>query len=319
MKILVAEGSRANQLILSAYLQRLGGSVINADSGDLAIEAFDKQRPDLVLLDVSLPDMDGFVVAQRIRALENPDDWTPIIFLSAVGKDAEVERAILAGGDDYLQKPVSEILLGAKLRAMQRIIQMRTSLLVLTRKLDTVNQELKRLSDHDGLTGIANRRLFDETLGREWRRARRSSSGIALILCDVDFFKKFNDRYGHQAGDDCLRQVATAIAAQFDRPADVAARYGGEEFVVIMPETTVDGALYVAEKIRQGIHALAIPHADSLHARVTLSIGIAAAVPGVDNPADDLLLAADRALYRAKSEGRDRVCRADSLTRYTEP
>lgn len=313
MKILVVEGSSANLLILSRYVERLGCEVTRAECGEAAVEQFARQRPDMVLLDVTLPDIDGHVVAQRIRAMENPDDWTPIIFLATVGKDKDVEKAILAGGDDYLQKPVSEILLAAKLRAMQRIIQMRTSLLVLTRKLDTANHDLKRISAIDGLTGIANRRLFDDSLAREWRRARRGSSSIALMMCDVDHFKRFNDHYGHQAGDDCLRRVATGIAGQFERAADIAARYGGEEFAIIMPETTQDGACHVAEKILQNIRSLNIPHVDSPHARVTLSIGIASTIPGVDNPPDDLILAADRALYCAKTEGRDRLCRADAF------
>lgn len=313
MKILIVEDSRPILLVLTQYIQRLGATVIQAETGEEAIEKFGLERPDIVLLDVILPDISGFIVAQRIRGIENPGDWTPIIFLSSLGKDEDIEKGISSGGDDYLQKPVSEIVLGAKIRAMQRIIQMRTSLVVLARKLDTANQELKRLSASDGLTGIANRRLFDESLSREWRRARRASSGIALMMCDVDFFKRFNDSYGHQVGDDCLRQVASSIANHMERPTDLTARYGGEEFAVILPDTTIGGALFVAEKIRHAIHSLNIPHSGSPHGRVTLSIGIASTIPGVENPPDDLITAADRALYQAKADGRDLVCRADSL------
>ena len=315
MKILIVEDSRSNLLVLTQYVERLGATAIPADCGEVAIEKFGRERPDIVLLDVILPDIDGFIVAQRIRGMENPNDWTPIIFLSSLGKDEDIEKGISAGGDDYLHKPVSEVVLGAKIRAMQRIIQMRTSLVVLARKLDTANQELKRLSASDGLTGIANRRLFDETMSREWRRARRTSTGISLMMCDVDYFKRFNDTYGHQAGDDCLRQVASTIAKHMERSTDLAARYGGEEFAVIMPDSTIGGALFVAEKIRHGIHGLNIPHAGSPHGRVTLSIGIARSIPDEVDPPEDLINAADKALYQAKEDGRDLVCRADSMAK----
>ncbi len=313
MKILIVEDSRANLLVLSEYARDFGATVLPAENGENAVTTFERDRPDMVLLDVVLPDIDGFEVARRIRALETPGDWTPIIFLSSLGADQDIEKGIAAGGDDYLHKPVSEIVLHAKIRAMQRIIQMRTSLVVLAHKLDGANQELKRLSASDGLTGIANRRFFDEHISREWRRARRSASSVALMMCDVDHFKRFNDTYGHQAGDECLRQVAKTIAANLERASDVAARYGGEEFAAVLPETPIGGALFVAEKIRHAIHALNIPHAGSPLGRVTLSIGIACMVPDIDNPYDELLSAADKALYHAKHTGRDRVCRFDKI------
>lgn len=311
MKILVVEDSRANRLLLTQHVERFGAIALPAETGEAALAVFAHQRPDMILLDVVLPDIDGFVVAQRIRAMEKQGDWTPIIFLSSLGDDASIEAGI-AAGDDYLLKPVSEIVLGAKIRAMQRLVLMRTSLLALTQKLDAANKELVRISSSDGLTGVANRRFFDETIALEWRRARRHSNSIAMLMCDVDFFKLFNDTYGHQAGDDCLRKVATAISLNTERPSDLVARYGGEEFVVVLPETTIGGALMVAEKIRQAIRELNIAHESSPGGRVTMSIGIASAAPGFDNPPDDLIHAADKALYRAKREGRDRVCRADA-------
>lgn len=313
MKILIVEDSRSNLLVLTQYVEQFGAVALPAENGETAVEVFSRERPDMVLLDVILPDIDGFAVAQRIRAMEKPGDWTPIIFLSSLGKDEDIEKGISAGGDDYLHKPVSQVVLNAKIRAMQRIIQMRTSLVVLARKLDTANHELKRLSASDGLTGIANRRFFDEYISREWRRARRSATSIAMLMCDVDHFKLYNDTYGHQAGDDCLRQVANAIATNLERASDIAARYGGEEFAVILPETAIGGTLFVAEKIRHAIHQLNIPHSASQLGRVTLSIGIAAATPDADNSFEDLIKAADQALYKAKHDGRDRVCRFDKL------
>lgn len=312
MKILIVEDSRSNLALLKAYIERLGATVFVAETGTLALAQFADQRPDLVLLDVVLPDIDGFVVAERIRASEKPGEWTPIIFLSSLGDDANIEKGIAAGGDDYLHKPVSEIVLGAKIRAMQRLILMRTSLLAMTRKLDAANQELTRISSSDGLTGLANRRFFDEAISVEWRRARRNSNPVAILMCDVDYFKLYNDTYGHQAGDECLRRIAGALTRHAERPSDVVARYGGEEFAVILPETTIGGALMVAEKIRASVRELGITHDSSPHGIATLSIGIASAAPGFDNPPDDLIAGADRALYRAKNEGRDRVCRADA-------
>lgn len=313
MKILIVEDTRANLLVITQYVERLGATALQADCGERAIEIFQAEQPDMVLLDIVLPDVDGFAVAQRLRSLEVDGGWTPIIFLSSLGRDEDIEKGIAAGGDDYLPKPVSEIVLGAKIRAMQRIIQMRTSLVVLARKLDTANQELKRLSASDGLTGIANRRLFDEYLNREWRRARRSSSTLALMMCDVDHFKLFNDTYGHQAGDDCLRRVAGAIQKSMSRASDIVARYGGEEFVVVLPETQIGGALFVAEKVRHAIRELHLPHSGSSHGRVTLSVGIASLIPGETEGMESLIEAADRALYHAKHNGRDRVCRADQM------
>jgi diguanylate cyclase (GGDEF)-like protein len=171
---------------------------------------------------------------------------------------------------------------------------------------------LKRLSASDGLTGIPNRRLFDEYMTREWRRARRNASSIALMMCDVDHFKNYNDTYGHQAGDDCLRRVAAALQTVMERAADIVARYGGEEFAVVLPDTESAGALFLAEKIRQAILDLEIPHRGSPHGMITLSIGVAAIVPSEHVPHDELIQAADRALYQAKHDGRDRVCHLDT-------
>lgn len=312
MKILVVEDSRSSLATLAKYVEHFGATAIPAENGEMALDLFSRNRPDLILLNIALPDMDGFAVAQRIRAMEKPGDWTPIIFLSSLGQDVDIEKGIAAGGDDNLSKPVSEIVLGAKIRTMQRIVLMRASLLAVTRKLDAANQELIRISSSDGLTGVANRRYFDEAISVEWRRARRHSNSLAVLMCDIDHFKLFNNTYGHLAGDDCLRKIAATISRHTERPSDTVARYGGEEFAVILPETSIAGALMVAEKIRHAIRELNIVHASSPSGQVALSIGIASAAPGFDNPPDDLILAADKALYRAKQEGRDRVCRADA-------
>ena len=312
MKILVVEDSRSNLYLPIQHVEKLGATTLSAGSGEEALEKYARTRPDLVLLDIVLSDMDGFRVAQRIRAMEGPGEWTPIIFLSSESNESSIENGIAAGGDDYLLKPVSEIVLGAKIRAMQHIVLMRSSLIALTRKLDAANQELVRISSSDSLTGVSNRRFFEEALTIEWRRARRHSNSIAMMMCDIDYFKLYNDTYGNQAGDDCLRKVAKVIRLHTERPSDVVARYGGEEFAIVLPETTIGGALIVAEKIRNAIRELNIRHASSPGGMVTMSIGLASAAPGFDNPPDDLIHAANKALIRAKRDGRDRVCRADA-------
>jgi diguanylate cyclase (GGDEF)-like protein len=310
MKILVVDDSPSITSVVGCYATNLQATAIIANDGETALRLFREEQPDIILLDVIMPGMDGFEVARRIRAMEGQNQWTPIIFLSAMTADEDIEAGIAAGGDDYLTKPVSEIIFAAKVRAMQRIFLARESLLLMTRKLDAANQELKRLSAIDGLTGIANRRLFDEHLQREWGRAQRNGTSLALLMCDVDHFKAYNDYYGHQAGDDCLRQVASIVSKACERSTDLAARYGGEEFAVIIPDCQSGGALIVAERLRQTLHQFAIPHDNSPDGFITLSIGLAAtqALPG--GSPTQLIEQADKALYQAKHEGRNRVCRA---------
>jgi len=307
MKILVVEDTLSSQMLICEHLAQQGHTPLPCQNGQEALARFESEKPDLVLLDIVLPDMDGFQVAQGIRDMENHGDWTPIIFLTVLDSDEDMARGIAAGGDDYLFKPVSEVVLTAKVRAMQRIIQMRTSLVVMTKRLDAANRELRRLSSVDGLTGIANRRNFDETLEREWRRTIRTGSEMGLLLCDVDHFKLFNDRFGHQAGDDCLRLVARCLSQTLDRGGDLAARYGGEEFAVILPDTSLGGAIFVAERLRQAVAALRIPHPDNPLQCVTISIGAAASTAPRDSSHHQLLRNTDEALYKAKRAGRNRV------------
>ena len=172
---------------------------------------------------------------------------------------------------------------------------------------------LQNLAARDGLTGIANRRAFDDRLQLEWLRSQREGMPLSLCLIDVDFFKRYNDNYGHQQGDECLRQVATTIAASLFRPGDLAARYGGEEFAVIMPNTKENGTLAVAERICERIRDIGLPHAHSdVAANVTVSIGTATMTPQPDQGFAELVAAADAALYAAKHAGRDRACAAPS-------
>lgn len=310
MKALVIEDTVTSATLVCQLLEKMGLQALHARDGEMGIEMFKAERPDVVLLDIIMPGLDGFEVARAIRQLERNGEWTPIIFLSARASEADLERGIVVGGDDYLVKPVSEIVLKAKVHAMQRIAQMRQSLLLLTRKLNEANRELSRLSSLDGLTGIPNRRIFDDVLLREWRRAERRAAPLSVLLIDIDHFKEFNDHYGHQAGDDCLRRVAAALAASLRRPSDLAARYGGEEFGIVLAETDAQGAQSVARLALESVRALKIAHKGSrTEAVVTISIGVATAAPqrGDDAGWQTLLAAADAALYDAKHGGRNRV------------
>lgn len=313
MKTLVIEDSTSSLKLLCTYIQKIGITPIPAETGAKGIDLFQSEHPDLILLDIILPDRDGYEVARQIRLLEPPGEWTPIIFLSSMNKDKDIEMGIAAGGDDYLLKPINEIVLAAKIRAMQRIIQMRQSLIVLTRKLDNANQELKRLTSLDGLTGIPNRRHFDEMLAREWRRAMRQGEELSILMCDIDFFKHYNDTFGHQSGDACLCQISQVLVNSMERGGDFLARYGGEEFVAVLPGTTLEGASFIAAQMRQAICQLDIPHPDTPFGKVTASFGVSSAVAMPETDPLKVVGAADSALYKAKEAGRNRVFRTTSL------
>jgi diguanylate cyclase (GGDEF)-like protein len=185
----------------------------------------------------------------------------------------------------------------------------------LYQQLQQANQELQRLAASDGLTLVANRRCFDDTLKTEWQRLAREKASLSLILCDVDCFKLYNDTYGHLAGDDALRQVAQTISQTVKRPADLVARYGGEEFAVILPNTDITGAMAVAKEIQTNVQALQLPHPTSTISKfITLSIGVAAIIPDSKSSADTLVAAADQGLYQAKAQGRNCVVQIDFHT-----
>jgi len=307
MKILIVDDSATIRAAISLLVQRMGHTVIAANDGAQGLQLYKLEHPELVLIDVMMPVMDGYEAARRMRECSSEDDWVPIIFLSSKEADQDLDRAIESGGDDYLVKPVSSVVLNAKIRALRRMETTRRKLLDLSRDLATANRELERLSRHDGLTGIPNRRYFDSYLLAEVRRAARERQPLSLILADIDYFKAFNDYNGHQAGDDCLRRVATTFGAAGRRPADLAARYGGEEFAMILPVTPLEGAVAVAKSVASLIAQLAIPHPhSSIGPSVTLSQGIVSLIPTHETLPEQLIERADHALYQAKQQGRNR-------------
>lgn len=306
MKVLIVDDSPTIRTALRGLVEKMGHSVIEVEDGREALQSYRRDRPDLVLIDVMMPVMDGYEAARQMREIR-PDEWVPIIFLSSKEADQDLDRAIEAGGDDYLVKPVSFVVLNAKIRALQRIESTRVKLLETSRELAAANRELENLSRQDSLTGIANRRYFDSYLLTEIKRASRDREPLSLILADVDNFKAFNDCYGHQAGDDCLRHVATALKSVGKRPADLAARYGGEEFAIVLPGTTVEGAVDVAKSLVRAIEGMSIPHARSgVSNTVSLSQGIASMIPVHDTKPESIIELADQALYQAKQQGRNR-------------
>lgn len=292
---------------ITGYLEEIGVHPMIAETGSAAVELYRKERPDIILLDIILPDIDGYEVAKQVRKLQGKDDWTAIIFLSVMSKDDDLARGIQAGGDDYLMKPVGRVVLQAKVAAMYRLVRMQRALVKLTEQLNEANHELHRISMIDGLTGIANRRLFDESLEREWRRCARLKKPLSIVMLDVDYFKKYNDKYGHQAGDECLKAAAKKMSSAVPRASDLAARYGGEEFVLILGETDEEGARWVANRIRQQVIGMKVVHEDSPYGYVTLSCGVSSVLPGDELSVEKLVKSADNALYLAKKHGRNTV------------
>lgn len=307
VKVLVVEDSKVAIKAITGYLEDIGVYPLIAETGNAAIELYRKEHPDIILLDIILPDIDGFDVARHIRQLQGKEDWAAIIFLSVMSKDEDLAQGIEAGGDDYLMKPIGRVVLQAKVAAMYRLVRMQHALVKLTGQLNEANQELQRLSMTDGLTGIANRRLFDDFLVREWRRCARIKKPLSVIMVDADFFKNYNDTYGHQAGDDCLKAIASQVSHATPRAGDLAARYGGEEFALVLGETDEDGARWVANRICQHVIGLKMMHEGSTHDYVTVSCGISCVLPSNELSAKELVKSADNALYLAKKQGRNGI------------
>jgi two-component system, chemotaxis family, response regulator WspR len=288
----------------------------------LAMRRAREVRPTVILLDLMMPEIDGFTLLRFYRA--DPEfASTPVIVLSSREDPRDKSRAFELGASDYLVKLPDRIELVARVRAHSRTFlaqmerdQALRQLSEALHMLEQKNAELARLSHVDGLTGIANRRAFDELLGKETRRLARERKPLSLMLLDLDHFKAYNDHYGHVTGDECLRRVASTLLTCAQRPSDCVARYGGEEFAIIMPNTDVTGAAQVAEQVRARIEALALPHeARSDDSRVvTTSVGVVTAVPDSDTKPVQLIEAADTALYLAKQGGRNSVQATCDLT-----
>jgi diguanylate cyclase (GGDEF)-like protein len=306
LTILVVDDQASVRVALAAQLDALGHRVLEAADAEWGLDQFKRHKPDLVLLDVVMPGHDGYWLARQMRAVES-SQWTPIIFLSARDQDQDLSKGIESGGDDYLVKPVTPVVLGAKLRAMQRLAAMQRRLIGLSEELRLANQRLQHLSEIDDLTSLINRRGFDRLLHEEILAARREQKPLTLVFCDLDAFKQYNDTLGHVQGDQCLKQIGTLLRDACHRPRDHATRYGGEEFALILPDTPKSGAMTFARAVRRMLGKMAIEHPDSpVGALVTLTGGITTCVPDAHTTVESMVERADQALYAAKAQGRDR-------------
>jgi len=290
--ILIIDDNPDTIRLMSAML-REQARVLFATNGMAGLEIARAQRPQLILLDLQMQSMDGFAVCERIMA--DPDlRHCPVIFVTA-SSGVESEIACLdAGAVDFITKPLSGPVVQARVRTHLR--------------LQAALASLDTLAHRDGLTGLHNRRYFDEQFAVEVARHRRQGAALGVALVDVDHFKLYNDHYGHQLGDECLRAVAQALAQCTRRPGELVARYGGEEFVVLLPNSCEDEVQRYGQWICEHVAALKLPHAASPVApQVTISVGLCSMAPEVDDTPASLLETADKALYDAKRGGRNRA------------
>ncbi|WP_395009343.1 diguanylate cyclase [Undibacterium sp.] len=295
-RLLVVDDQATNIQVLYQILSS-DYQVLMATNGAQALALCASKQPDMVLLDLVMPDMDGYQVCQKLKTDAITRD-IPVIFITAQTDEAAEEKGFDLGAVDFISKPVNPRLVRARVK---------THLM-----LKAQSDLLRSWAYLDGLTGVHNRRFFDERVNAEMGRAIRNQAALSLIMLDVDFFKRFNDHYGHQAGDDCLRKVAKALKASLMRASDHIARYGGEEFVCLLPETSFTGALQIAETIHKDIASLQIEHAASSVAPfVTISVGVGCKPEKAHGNANSLISLADTQLYKAKEHGRHRIFGAE--------
>ena len=292
--ILIVDDEKSNILYLN-HLLCADYTIYTARSGAEAFERVKKYCPDLILLDVIMPIMDGYEV---IAALKKSDISRniPVIFITGLSDSDDEMKGLDLGAEDYITKPFKDAIV--KLRVRNQI------------KMVNQMRAIERLSMTDQLTDMANRRSFNQRIEMEWRRAVRTRSAISLMMVDVDKFKVYNDTYGHQQGDVALQTVADTLRRNILRSTDFAARWGGEEFAVLLPMTDECGALSIAESIRANVENASIPCFDGTFTKVTVSIGLNMQMPEKGDSMDDFISKADKALYTAKETGRNRVCKA---------
>lgn len=328
MSILIVDDDEPTQFLLKNLLENEGyANVFLANSSKSALEIIgvvagndNPIAPHLIILDLHLPDLDGIQTCLKILSKESLQD-IPIIMLTGNSEKASLRKAFEAGAVDYITKPFDSIELIARIRSALKLkyeIDLRkvreAELLESNQILEAFVARLKQASDTDGLTLVANRRCFDETLIKEFQRIKRlnyqndAKYSLSLILLDVDHFKKYNDNYGHVEGDYCLQRVARTLAKETKRPNDLVARYGGEEFVVLLPQTTLEEAGLVAERLRKAVEEMQILHAFSTTSSVvTISLGVASLIPDENGTLNMFVDSADKAMYQAKIAGRNRI------------
>ncbi|QEN04930.1 diguanylate cyclase [Thiospirochaeta perfilievii] len=324
LNILVVDDKEENLFTMKQLLESedLNVSVILAQSGLEALEKTLTIDFSLILLDVQMPEMNGYETAELLRGSKRTK-FIPIIFVTANSREENnIFKGYESGAVDYLFKPINPIVLLSKIRVfidlgLQKIeLEDKTKILdqkikeleSLKSELEHKNIALEQLTMEDGLTSLGNRRCLDLTLDSEWQRGLRSKQPLSLVMIDIDHFKLYNDTYGHQEGDICLKRVASALKSTLKRQCDIVARYGGEEFIAVLPDTDLEGAVLVAERMRQAVDSLGISHSSSLTLdHVTVSLGVSTVIPVATSMSGFLIKAVDKALYKAKESGRNQV------------
>ncbi|BAZ16248.1 two-component response regulator [Calothrix sp. NIES-4071] len=323
--ILVVDDDKTMRVLLREFMEQEGYRVVEATNGKDCLETFASNKPDLILLDAVMPVMDGFTCCKELLqiaknnlaiALANFDSgngsfgntvisklWerTPILMITGLDDPKSVDQAFECGASDFVTKPIHWAVLRQRVRRLLQQAQ-------LYKQLEAANQALQQLANVDGLTNVANRRHFDQCINSKWLALAQEQAPLSLILCDIDYFKRYNDKYGHPAGDTCLQKVATVLKYAAQKEQNLVARYGGEEFAVIMPYTTGAGAVNIAASMQAGVRELEMVHIESTVSQyVTLSLGVGTVIPSFESSPQELITMADKALYQAKEQGRNRI------------
>ncbi|BBD57500.1 response regulator receiver modulated diguanylate cyclase [Nostoc sp. HK-01] len=322
--ILVADDDPVIRVTLRRIMENEGYQVVEVSNGKQCLDAYETVKPDIILLDAIMPVMDGFTCCQQLLQINrnklksaltkfNTDleihdiliskFWkhTPILMITNLDDEDSINRAFDVGVINFISKPIQLTVLRRQLRQLLKQAQV-------YKQLEAANQALQELANVDSLTGLANRRCFDDYLNTQWINLAQQESPLSLILCDIDFFKFYNDKYGHPVGDICLQKVGNALHSTVQKYQDLVARYGGEEFAVIMPNTHAAGAVHIAHLIQSEVRDLQIIHDGSLISQyVSLSLGVATVIPTWESSPLDLIVDADKALYQAKEAGRNRI------------
>jgi diguanylate cyclase (GGDEF)-like protein len=292
-KILIVDDEKSNLMLLNRILSA-EYTIFTAKSGEEALTRVRKDEPDLILMDVIMPGMSGFDALMKLKE----DDETsriPVIIITGLNSEGDEEKGFALGAVDYMVKPFNHAIVRARVKIhMQIVQQIRT---------------IERLGLVDSLTNMPNRRSFDSHFAVEWKRAAREKKPISFLMLDVDHFKNYNDTYGHPQGDVLLKAVAKIFMQAARRPTDLAARIGGEEFGVLLPETTLESALIIAERIRSQVEAERIPLLSDGQqiTSVTISIGVASCIPQAGDSSEAFVARADKFLYVAKNSGRNQI------------
>jgi diguanylate cyclase (GGDEF)-like protein len=293
--VLIVDDETSNIMVLTHILSR-EYTIYAAKNGQDALETATEHSPDVILLDILMPGMSGYEV---IAALKGSDKTRniPVIFVTGLDNTQDEEKGLVLGAADYISKPFNDAIV--KLRVLNQI------------KMINYIHTIGVLSLMDQLTGIPNRRSLDERLHMEWGRAIRAEKPLSILVLDLDNFKSYNDTYGHMQGDALLQAVAKIFVRELKRSMDFVARWGGEEFIALLTDTDSDGAVGVAERLRMSVERAVVPLADGRATKITLSIGIHSHIPASSDSMDDFVHRADKALYAAKKQGRNRACLYD--------